>query len=1143
MFVVDPKSLKEQKVTLGRVFEGSEVLIIADYIQTCAESLVYVARDESALHQTVQELSYLFPHEKILPFPAWDCLPYDRISPRKDILGERAATLAQIAMHNQRNIVITTLSALIQRVPPRSAYQHGLLTLTTGQSYALDDLSSQLNALGYQRLSTVHEPGEYAIRGGLLDLFPSDAQSPHRLDFFGDQIETIKCFDALTQRTTDTVSNIILSPTGEVTLTPQTIETFRKAYRERFPKNLEQDPLYQSVSAGKSYHGVEHWLPLFYEGIETLFSYLESVRIIFSGNSEEALKNRYEHIYDYYQARIEFSNLKQQQEDIYHALPPEELYIPYAELEMTLTQQTQVVYLSAFESPDATILSLQTVPSFNKGIQTLKEYFKEMGGQGKKVHVALSSEGMRHRLENQLYEEEYLKFQKVRSWDEALQLKSNLIALHVWGLHRGVATPNHIFLSEDQVYGEQKHQGAKKTRRADLFIAEASALKMADLVVHQDHGIGRYDGLHTLNVNQINHDCLRLIYDGDDKLFLPVENLDVISRYGGEDSTAQLDKLGSASWQARKAKVKKRLEEIAGHLIEIAAARELKTADVFHVPTATYPQFTDRFKYVETDDQQRAIEETLQSLAEGKPMDRLICGDVGFGKTEVAMRAAYVVATHGVQVAIVTPTTLLCRQHYNSFSQRFEGMGLRVEQLSRLVKSANAKQIKEDLMSGKVDIIIGTHALLGQDIQFAHLGLVIVDEEQHFGVKQKEKLKELQKGVHVLTLTATPIPRTLQMALTGVRDMSIIATPPIDRLAVRTFVTPYDPLVIKEAVHREMHRGGQIFYVCPRVKDLPEALQKLEKIDPSLRIGVAHGQMPPRQLEEVMDAFVDRKYDVLLATNIIESGIDIPSVNTIFVHRSDLFGLSQLYQLRGRIGRGKVRGYAYLTLPPHQILSTTAQKRLEVMQALDILGAGFQIASHDMDIRGAGNLLGQEQSGHVREVGVELYQQMLKEAVENKRHAQGERQNEETWSPQIHFGIPVLIPDTYVSDLSVRLELYRRLARLTESEELQDFECELIDRFGPLPVEVDNLLRIMTLKQLCRRTYIEKLDVGDKGVVLSFRKNVFPHAEKLIDFIQKQPNKAYIRPDQKVVLSQIWQNPAEQFIEIKRILEEIAKFA
>jgi transcription-repair coupling factor (superfamily II helicase) len=473
-------------------------------------------------------------------------------------------------------------------------------------------------------------------------------------------------------------------------------------------------------------------------------------------------------------------------------------------------------------------------------------------------------------------------------------------------------------------------------------------------------------------------------------------------------------------------------------------------------------------------------------------------------------------------------------------------MGLQIEQLSRLVTPAKAKQIKEDLRNGKVNIIIGTHALLSQDIKFTHLGLIIVDEEQHFGVKQKEKLKELQKGVHVLTLTATPIPRTLQMALTGVRDMSIIATPPIDRLAVRTFVTPYDPLIIKEAVHRELHRGGQIFYVCPRVKDLPEILQKLEMIEPSLQIGVAHGQMPPRKLEDVMDDFVDRKYNVLLATNIIESGIDLPSVNTIFIHRSDLFGLSQLYQLRGRIGRGKIRGYAYLTLPPHQILSTAAQKRLEVMQALDILGAGFQIASHDMDIRGAGNLLGQEQSGHIREVGVELYQQMLKEAVEHTKRVQDETQTdveEETWSPQINFGIPVLIPDTYVADLSVRLELYRRLARLTEPEELYDFENELIDRFGPMPPEVDNLLRIMRLKQLCLRTYVERLDVGERGIVFSFRNNVFPHAERLIDYIQKQPNKAYIRPDQKVVFSQTWQDSSEQYNLIKRILEDIAEFA
>jgi len=1142
MFLIDPTTLTERTVTLGRVLEGSEPFIAADFITASKGSLIFVARDEAMLRQMVVDLSYLCPGELILPFPAWDCLPYDRVSPRKDILGERAHTLTMLATRPARAIIITTLSALIQRVPPGLVFQQATLTLEVKKTYALEALSSFLSTYGYQRVGTVHEPGEYAVRGGLVDIFPTSQSIPYRLDFFGDQLESMKGFDPFTQRTTEVRDHLTLYATSEVILTPETIENFRKGYRQRFPKNLADDVFYQAISAGSRYMGSEHWLPLFYESMETIFSYLESATIIFSSNSQEALKNRYGHINEYYTARQEFLHSKKVQGDIYHPLSPDELYIPLIELEEILKRQQSVVHLSVFETSDTINLPVQQTPVFYKDTLSLKQFFKNLLGQGKQVHVGCSTLGSVHRLETQLYAEEFLKFEKVCDWKQALDARPNLLLIHQWKLGKGIATPHHILLSEADLFGEQPRRALQKSRRTDLFIAEASSLGIGDLVVHQEHGIGRFDGLYTVTVNQIPHDCLRLIYSGNDKLFLPVENLELISRYGGEDSLAQLDKLGSAAWQSRKAKVKKRLEEIAEHLIQIAAARELKQADIYNVSRETFDEFSARFAYTETDDQQRAIDETLQSLESGKPMDRLICGDVGFGKTEVALRAAFVVASHGKQVAVITPTTLLCRQHYNNFSARFEGFGMRLEQLSRLVTSTKTKAIKEDLEKGNIRIVIGTHALLSQDIKFMDLGLVIVDEEQHFGVKQKEKLKELQKDVHVLTLTATPIPRTLQMALTGVRDMSIIATPPIDRLAVRTFIAPYDPLIIKEALHRELHRGGQIFYVCPRIKDIPDVLQKLEKIDANIRIGIAHGQMAPRKLEEVMDDFVDRKYDLLLSTNIIESGIDLPTVNTIFVHRSDLFGLAQLYQLRGRIGRGKLRAYAYLTIPPHQLLSTSAQKRLEVMQALDTLGAGFQLASHDMDIRGAGNLLGQEQSGHIREVGVELYQQMLEEAVEHIRQVQkgtSLTEIEERWSPQINFGIPVLIPESYVNDLSVRMELYRRLAHLINTEELQDFESELIDRFGPLPTEVENLLKIMTLKQLCWKAHIDKLDVGDRGLTISFYKNTFPFPDALLLYLQRHKDIARIRPDQKIVLSKTWQTPQECYDLTKKMLEEI----
>ena len=606
-------------------------------------------------------------------------------------------------------------------------------------------------------------------------------------------------------------------------------------------------------------------------------------------------------------------------------------------------------------------------------------------------------------------------------------------------------------------------------------------------MVHVDHGIGRYDGLETLTVGGAPHDCIRVIYAGEDKLFVPVENIEVLSRYGSETAGVQFDKLGGVGWQARKAKLKNRIREMAEQLIQVAAARHLKKADSYAPTEGLYDEFAARFPYVETDDQDRAIAETLDDLSSGKPMDRLVCGDVGFGKTEVALRAAFVAALSGQQVAVVVPTTLLARQHYKTFSERFAGLPVRIGHLSRLVTGKAATATKAEMASGTLDIVVGTHALLAKSIHFKNLGLLIIDEEQHFGVAHKERLKQLKSDVHVLTLSATPIPRTLQLALSGVREMSLIATPPVDRLAVRTFVLPFDPVVIREAILRERYRGGQCFYVCPRLKDIDEVAERLEALVPEVKVAVAHGQMAARQLEDVMTAFADGQYDILLATNIIESGLDMPRVNTIMIHRADMFGLGQLYQLRGRVGRGKARGYAYLTLRPNRRLSKAAEKRLDVMQTLDTLGAGFTLASHDLDIRGAGNLLGDEQSGHIREVGIELYQHLLEEAVAAARAGEGMEAVEDTWSPQITLGSPILIPDGYVPDLGVRLSLYRRIGDVTADDEVEALAAEMIDRFGPLPTEVENLLKVIRIKVLCRTANAEKIDAGPKGAVIGFQ--------------------------------------------------------
>jgi transcription-repair coupling factor (superfamily II helicase) len=716
------------------------------------------------------------------------------------------------------------------------------------------------------------------------------------------------------------------------------------------------------------------------------------------------------------------------------------------------------------------------------------------------------------------------------------------VPVAVWGLEAGFEAGSLAVLSEQDILGDRLVRPKRKSKRPQDFLTEVAALTPGDLVVHVDHGIGRFAGLKTIEAAGAPHDCLELHYAGGDRLFLPVENIELLTRYGSEETEVQLDRLGGGAWQARKARMKQRIREMAGALMKIAAARVLKEAPRLVPPEGLYDEFAARFPYDETEDQLNAIEAVLDDLGAGRPMDRLVCGDVGFGKTEVALRAAFVTAMSGKQVAVIVPTTLLSRQHFKTFSERFKGLPLNIAQASRFVPAAEMKKVKEGLTDGSVDIVIGTHALLGKTIKFRDLGLVIVDEEQHFGVGHKERLKELRAEVHVLTLSATPIPRTLQLALTGVRELSLITTPPVDRLAVRTFVTPFDPLLVREALLRERYRGGQAFYVVPRLDDLAEVKTFLDREIPEAKVAVAHGQMAAGQLEDVMTAFYEGKYDVLLSTTIVESGLDIPTANTLIVHRADMFGLSQLYQLRGRVGRSKTRAYALFTVPANRTLTVQAERRLKVLQTLDTLGAGFQLASHDLDIRGAGNLLGEEQSGHIKEVGYELYQQMLEEAVAQLK-AGIEEPAEDQWSPNISVGVPVMIPETYIEDLQVRLGLYRRLSTFETDAEIDAFGAELIDRFGPLPTEVEQLLKIMSVKVLCRRANVDKVDAGPKGIIVSFRDNAFANPNGLVAYVAEQASFAKVRPDMRIVFIRDVEDPNDRIKATAAILRNLVRIA
>jgi transcription-repair coupling factor (superfamily II helicase) len=1111
-------------ITVHGVPEGADALVLVRRLGEHNGPVLHIVRDDGRLAGLVEAIGFFGPEIEVIAFPAWDCLPYDRVSPNGAIIAERIAALSRLqAEPGKKRIVLTTVNAALQLVTPRAALKGAGMRLAVGESISPEDLAVFLDADGYNRTGTVMEPGEFALRGGIIDVFPAGEASPVRLDLFGDTIESIKRFDPETQRSGEAVTELNFHPASELAFDEASVARFRTAWREIFGPKAVEDPLYQSVSEGHRHPGVEHYAPLFSAGMETIFDYVPGASVSMDHQAGGAVEARLELIADHYAERRGPARTGEQP---YRPIPPGMLYLDQAGWEALLARGPSFEF-SPFGKADGAqgldigarpgpILAGQPMAAFD-GFAELRT---KWAASGRTVVLAAWSFGSRERMTLMLREHGIKDIRPVASADEARALPKGTVGLAVLGIERGFVTDRLALVAEQDLLGSRIARPPKRRKRADQFIADATEIAAGDLVVHQDHGIGRYDGLETVTVNGAAHDCLKLLYDGGDKLFLPVENIDLLSRFGQETDGVSLDKLGGASWQARKAKAKNRIQDMAAGLIRIAAERQMREAPMLTANEGAFAEFCERFPYAETEDQEKAIADVLEDFAAGRPMDRLICGDVGFGKTEIALRAAFVAAMAGSQVAVVVPTTLLARQHFRAFSARFEGLPVKIAQLSRMVTAKDATAVRAGLKDGAVSIVIGTHALMAKSVEFADLGLVIVDEEQHFGVAHKERLKQLKADVHVLTLTATPIPRTLQLALTGVRDLSLITTPPVDRLAVRTFIMPFDSLIIKEAIAREKFRGGQIFCVVPRVEDLEPMAARLRDISPEIRTVMAHGRLAPTELERVMTEFGEGKYDILLATNIVESGLDMPAVNTLIIYRADMFGLAGLYQLRGRVGRGKQRGYAYLTWPVHHRLSAAAEKRLEVMQTLDTLGAGFTLASHDLDLRGAGNLLGDEQSGHIREVGIELYQQMLEDAV-NAIRAEGRNKKpvERDWTPNINLGLPVLIPENYVSDLPVRLGLYRRIGALMNDAESEALAAELVDRFGKLPEEVENLLETVALKRACREAGVEKLDAGPKGMVISFRRNEFSNPGGLIAWISSRGGTLKVRPDQKLVVA------------------------
>jgi transcription-repair coupling factor (superfamily II helicase) len=1137
------------KLVVGGCPEGFDARWLARTIERAQGPVIHVARDDARLAAIRASLRFFAPELPTLAFPAWDCLPYDRISPNPENAAARMATLAALASGFERPAaVLTTLNAATQRVPPRDTLRRASFTATVGARIDLAALRAWLARMGFQQAPTVTEPGEFAVRGGILDVFAPGAAGPVRLDLFGDLLESARRFDPASQRTIEAAARVELAPVSEVILDEDAIQRFRTRYREAFGAAGGDDPLYEAVSAGRKHQGYEHWLPFFHDRLETLFDYLPGAPVLLDEAFDAAHQARWTALSDQYDARAAALAARSRLGTVYKPVPPAALYLDAPAFAAAVAGRA-THRLAALPQP----LGPGVVDA---GGRIGRDFAPERQREGVNLFDALAahvtarrrtgdvvvasySAGARERLAGLLADSGLADAALV---ERAAQLKGGGgLHLAVWPLEHGFEAPGLTVVAEQDVLGDRLIRAPRRRKRAENFLTEAAGLTPGDLVVHVDHGVGRYRGLETITALGAPHECLALEYAGGDKLYLPVENVELLSRFGHEEGL--LDRLGGGAWQAKKARLKARIRDMADRLIRLAAERALREGPVLTPPEHhLWEEFCARFPYAETEDQLSAIADVLRDMESGQPMDRLVCGDVGFGKTEVALRAAYVAAMSGTQVAVIAPTTLLARQHFKSFSERFRGTPVRVRQLSRFVPAKEAADTRDALARGGVEIVVGTHALLAKGVRFANLGLLVIDEEQHFGVAHKERLKALRSDVHVLTLTATPIPRTLQLALSGVRELSLIATPPVDRLAIRTYVSEFDPLTVREALLRERFRGGQSFYVVPRIADLAETEAFLREQIPEVSFVVAHGQMAAADLDERMNAFYDGKYDVLLSTTIIESGLDIPAANTLIVERADMFGLAQLYQIRGRVGRSKLRAYAFFTTEPRKKLTPQAEKRLRVLGTLDSLGAGFTLASQDLDIRGAGNLLGEEQSGHVREVGFELYQEMLQEAIAKLRSGELDLPDDGEWSPQINLGVPVLIPEAYVPDLDVRLGLYRRLSSLEKKVEMEGFAAELIDRFGPLPPEVETLMTVVRIKALCKRAGIAKLDGGPKGATVGFHNDRFANPAGLVQFLHEAKGEAKIR-DNRVVLRRDWADARARLAGAFAIARDLALLA
>ena len=1095
------------------------------------DTMIIVSNDQEA--EQIYNFAKSLKLENIFYFPSMQIDPFENTSPKKSILNARINILNNLYL-NQKNpkVLITSIAGFMRKTLPKEYLTDKFLDLKLGYTISRLDLEAYLLNNNYKKVSSVSEDGCFAIRGDIIDIGILD--KCYRIDFFDDLIERIRIFDSYSQKTLQDIDSLTLCATSEIIVNESTIKNF-KYYSLLYLNYINQE--YVDLLENKILpRGCENYLSLFYDKVDSIISYMNNPTIIdlCNENDYKNFYNSYQDSYDYI-----FKSSKILKQDVY-ILDVDKLLISVDEVNnlksinklvnfvvySEINQQNEEINL---ELPMLDIIKIKQ--SKTNIYEVLYDYIEQ--NKNKSIVMFTNTDEFQDKLIHKL------KFHNIPYATSINECNDDIriLILNTYVINKGFVFNNLIILNEEEITGIKKTFNNIKSK--NKILENLSSFALDDILAHNKHGFGIYKGIKTLVINQLEHDFLELLYKDNEKLYIPVENIDTLSRYSGYSSEVILDKLGSTAFENKQNKIKDKIKDIAYDLIKIAANRNLKKSVQLNINNDDYQNFCKDFLYVETQDQLNAINDILNDFLSEVPSDRLICGDVGFGKTEVAMRSAFLIANSGYQVIIITPTTLLCNQHYINFTKRFQNFPINIKQLSRFVSTSEKKQIKEDLSNGKIDILIATHSILAKDIQIKKLGLIIIDEEQSFGVIHKEKLKTFNEQAHLLTLSATPIPRTIQQAFKGIKDLSLITTPPINKLSINTYILPFDILTIKLAIDKEIQRGGQIFIVCPKISDIDEIQIILNKIYKNLSVVIAHGQMSTNNLENAMLDFQNKKYDILLSTSIIESGLDLKNVNTIIINNADLFGLAQLYQIRGRVGRGENQAYAYLLYNNSKVLTPNASKRLNILQNLDYLGASFALASYDLEIRGSGNLLGEEQSGHIKEIGYDLYQKLLEQEINNIKNNNTDSLEYTNFSPSINLNAPVLIPKNYISDIETSMEMYQKLGKIKDVSQIDEYKNEMIDRFGNLPFQVINLFESIELKILSKKVYVDKITFGNKGILYEFFNGVFPKVDKLLTYIEEKKGLISIKPQGAIMLNSLNSDIAEQIKNAKKILQDL----